>query len=149
MATNRIWTTFSLALALAACSTEEVPDRQPLLVISGPKTIVSFEVHRKGEDLLWRIEAPEGVPLDELVYGHIPAGFEQVVPEDGGAPRPFFFGESLQMVTTSPGRRFVHHGIVGSAGRLDILSSETSLLRPQGPSGLAQLVQLGGQERTR
>jgi hypothetical protein len=119
----------SVSFLALSCSPDEGPLELPLLVISGPRTIYSFEVREPEGELLWRIESPTGGPLTGLFYGRIPPGFKQVFPLDAATPRPFLYGESITTETISEDRRFIHYGVADGSRELALLSSEMSLLR--------------------
>ena len=105
-----------LAAALLACGCEcriemvvEPPGSAPLdLRLSGTgfpcgreARVASLEVLRaRSGETLWLVESRDGraVPLERVVYGRVPDGFLERVPD-----RPLSAGEKVRVVATAPG----------------------------------------------
>ncbi len=114
-------------LLVAGCAGDEPAARSPLVAIAGPEAFESFEL-RSGEQVVWRLVASEPTPLDELVYGDVPAGFRQETPAGAASPRPLVEGELLRLESITPRRIFLHEGFV-TGQRLSIDFWEVKLRR--------------------
>lgn len=121
--TNRLEKLLLLGLMAGLCSCREAPQPVPLLVIAGPRELVSIEVRSDADEPIWRLEAESSANPSELIYGMPPVGFRQTVPE-AGLPRPFELGELLVIESSQEKRRFLHTGIASSESTMAILSSE-------------------------
>ena len=117
-------------LPLAGCAGDEPPAREPLVMFSGPEGFTSFEVRDADQEILWSLVAAEAVPLSELVYGEVPAGFEQRVPVDDRQPRMLITGEPLTLESVTARRSFVHQGFVDHGERFAIDTWWMQLLEP-------------------
>lgn len=115
-----------LGAGLTACAQPE-----PLLIISGPRDFVSFEIQDAEGAVLWRIESIEPQQVSTLVYGDVPEGFSQAVPQDSDPPRPFRIGEDIETVSVTLRREFRHQARARGPGTLSFLSGVMTL-RPTG-----------------
>ena len=122
-------------VALGGCAGGESLAPDPLVAIAGPDDFESFEL-RDGQRVLWRVVADEPTPLDEIVYGQVPAGFRQETPAGGAGPRALVTGELLVLESMTPSRVFHHEGLVVDGQRLAIDFWEMRLRQPSGPAGL-------------
>lgn len=118
-----------LLALVAACAGEE-PEREPFLVISGPRAFTSVELREPDETTIWRLTADPPAPLTALFYGEVPPGFLQELPDASGPPRPLLPGEPLVVVSTTPDREFRHVGYAAGPGRFSIDTWEMRLRRP-------------------
>ncbi len=109
------------AVGFASCGRPEA-----LVVLAGPEAVESFEVREAGGQVLWRIEAEPAVVVERIVYGTVPAGFEQRVPADG-SPRPFVSGEPLETETVTALRTFLHTGHAEGPSTWEITDSRMLL----------------------
>ena len=115
-------------LPLAGCSGREPAD--PLVVIAGPKAFSRFELRDVDDRVVWRVSAEEPVPVAQLFYGEIPAGFRQETPAGRERPRPLVVGELLSLRSVTPLRVFHHEGYVAGHLGLSIDHWETKLRNP-------------------
>ena len=115
----------ALLAAATACTERSEPTKVmlPLLVISGPDNLTSFEVRTSTGDTIWRLEAEIPTEVPFLVYATVPDGFRQVFPRNG-TPRPLRIGEDLVMVSRIPTRVFTHRAFASSESTVTILESE-------------------------
>jgi hypothetical protein len=123
-------------LPLGGCAGDEPAETEPLLVISGPEAFLRFELRDADARVLWLLVADEPVPLTELVYGDVPAGFRQEAPAEGALPRPLIAGEPLTLESITPKRIFHHEGFAASLQRFSIDHWEMRLRRPPRPPAL-------------
>lgn len=132
---SRAWRAALVLLLPAASGCAPAPD--PLLAISGPQSLVGFELRDADGVVLWAIEAERGQALRALRYGEVPPGFRQLAPPGGAAPRPLRHGEPLTAETRSEARRFVHQGHAAGDASLRIHASSMQLLEPPRPASEA------------
>lgn len=120
-----------LALLLfTACAADGPPVPDPLVVISGPEAFESMQLVDERERVIWRLVASPPGPVNELVYGEVPAGFDQEIPADGGPPRPLTIGEPMRIESVTPRRLFRHEGWVVAGPRLSLEHWEMKLRQP-------------------
>jgi hypothetical protein len=123
-------------LPLGGCAGGDRAAEQPFMVIAGPEAFVGFELRSAGEEVLWHLVADEPVPLRQLVYGDVPAGFRQEAPVGGGRPRSLMPGEPLTLQSVTPLRVFLHEGFAASGQRFSIDYWEMRLRSPPEPPAL-------------
>lgn len=116
-------------LLVVGCAGGEPAARSPLVAIAGPEAFESFEL-KDGDRVLWRVVADEPTPLDEIVYGDVPAGFRQETPPDAASPRALREGELLRLESVTPRRIFLHEGFVAGGQQLVIDFWEVKLRHP-------------------
>jgi len=109
-------------LVLGAISCAPGSDRQPFLVLAGPKDVVRLEVADEEGNLLWVLEAEPPRTLDAIWYGEVPGDFKQVVPADNWLPRPLEPGELVTAETTTSKRLFTHIGVAKSSTTMEIIN---------------------------
>jgi hypothetical protein len=101
------WLKGALALGVvvlsAACN-----DPRNVLTISTPAEVLVFQMSRKDNVVIWRIEAVTPQSLRRLRYGELPNGFQQVAPASPAVPPPLADGEELTTLTVEPHRTFTH-----------------------------------------
>lgn len=119
-------------LWLAGCAAHDPAD--PLVVIVGPKAFSRFELRDADDRVIWQVLADEPVPVAELFYGEIPAGFRQQAPAGRREPRPLVVGEPLILSSVTPLRFFHHEGYVTSRRGLSIDHWEMKLRYPPTPA---------------
>jgi hypothetical protein len=102
-----------VALSLAS-SCEDRCNKGNLIDIVPPTRVEEFQVSDKS-DVLWKITSPVPRQIDDLRYGEVPSGFQQVIPPRSARPRPFVTDETLYTKTTTADRVYEHEGIAGSA----------------------------------
>lgn len=110
------------ALGLAGCGGPE-----SLVLLAGPEAVESFEVREPDGRVLWRIEAASAVVVRRIAYGAVPAGFRQVHPASGLAPRPFVEAEPLATETVTALRTFLHTGRADGPSSWEITDSRMLL----------------------
>jgi hypothetical protein len=101
---------------------------RPLLSVSGPQDLVSFEVRAGDAQVLWAIEADEPTPLRGIYYGAVPPGYRQTMPAEGDLPRPFVEHEPLEILSYTPTRGFIHWGTATGPAEMSIYESKTWVL---------------------
>lgn len=104
---------------------------KPLFEISGPRDFLSFEILDAEGAVLWRVESGEPRQVSTLVYGRVPSGFTQSVPQDDRPPRPFRIGEDITTVSLTLRREFRHQAWANGPETVNIRSSAMTL-RPVG-----------------
>ena len=115
-----------VALHGAACAPGA--DRNPFLVLAGPKNVVQVDVMDEEGSTLWVLEARSPQTLDAILYAAVPAGFTQLEPADGWPPRPLEPGELVKTKTRTTNRLFTHIGVAKSATTMEILNYSMELL---------------------
>jgi hypothetical protein len=109
-----LFTLLGLALVVTLVLSYGGEDRYPLMVISGPTDLRSFEIGVEEGETLWSIAAEEPRTLRQIEYGTVPVGFRQVVPADIEPPRALIAGESLKVEIVSREGTFYHQGLATS-----------------------------------
>lgn len=117
-----------LALGVTACAPRS--DRDPFLVLAGPKNVMQVAVMDEDGSTLWVLEAKSPQALDAILYAAVPAGFTQLEPADGWTPRPLEPGELVITTTRTTNRLFTHIGVAKSATTMEILNYSMELLEP-------------------
>lgn len=102
--------------------------REPFLVLAGPKDVVRIDLEDEEGETLWILEAQPPRTLDFVLYGVVPDGFTQLEPADGSMPRPLVPGELLTSETRTLRRRFRHIGVVKNSTTMEILNYTMELL---------------------
>ena len=125
---SAIWRRFPVLLIFGIIACAPRVDRDPFLVLAGPKDVTRFEVTDEEGTTLWLLDARSPQSVDAIVYAAVPAGFIQLEPADRWPPRPLEPGE-LVITTTTTGRRlFTHFGVAKSATTMEILNYSMELL---------------------
>jgi hypothetical protein len=122
-----LFTLLGLALVVTLILSYGGEDRYPLMVISGPTDLQSFEIGVEEGETLWSIAAEEPRTLRRIEYGSVPAGFRQVVPADSEPPRALIVGESLEVEIVSREGSFYHQGLATSPESFASMSSRMLL----------------------
>ena len=117
-------------LALVALSCARGAERDPFLVLAGPKDVVRIGVQDEAGDTVWALEAKPPRSVDAILYGVVPDGFTQLLPAEGSLPRVLVPGELLTAETLTSKRLFVHTGIAKSSTAMEILNYSMELLEP-------------------
>jgi hypothetical protein len=104
-------------------------DRYPLMVISGPTNLRSFEIGVEEGETLWSIAAEEPRTLRRIEYGSVPRGFRQVLPVADEPPRALIVGESLEVEIVSREGTFYHQGLATSQETFQPTNSRMELNR--------------------
>lgn len=99
-----------LALLMALIMTYCGETRPPLLVMSGPTGLVSFQIAQADGEVLWSIAADEPTTLTRIDYGSIPKGFHQLVPPNDESPRFLMAAEWLEIEMISAEGTFFLEG---------------------------------------
>lgn len=122
-----LFTLLGLALVVTLILSYGGEDRYPLMVISGPTDLQSFEIGVEEGETLWSIAAEEPRTLRRIEYGSVPEGFRQVVPAEIEPPRALIVGESLEVEIVSREGTFYHQGLATSAETFQPMNSRMVL----------------------
>ena len=123
-------------LPLGGCADGIQTGVDPLVMMAGPDAFQRFELRDANGQAVWSLAADPPVPLQQLFYGEVPAGFRQEVPPGGVNPRPLILGEPLSLESVTARRVFHHEGFVASGQRLSIDFWEMKLRDPPAPAEL-------------
>lgn len=114
-------------LAFLALSCVRGAERDPFLVLVGPKDVVRIDLTGEEGETVWVLEAQIPQSLDRILYGTVPSGFKQLEPADGLPPRALQPGELLTARTRTLKRIFTHVGVARTDTSMEILNYSMEL----------------------
>lgn len=105
-----------LVIALTTgCWLEHRCSEDDLLTWKGAEPVSTFRVIDERHVVLWQIERAASMPLEEVRYGTVPAGFTQTIPSRGTHPRAFVKGERISTETLTSRSYAIHEGVATGA----------------------------------